>query len=395
MVTAKATRTTRTVKAATKAAKASKSPQQPDYVPLHQKYRPQRLGEIVGQEVMVGALSQAITTGRIAPAYLFTGIRGTGKTSTARVLAKSLNCTAEPLPTLTPCGVCESCHTIAAGHSLDVTEIDAASHTGVENVRKIIEDVHLAAIGRYRLWIIDEVHKLSNAAMNALLKVLEEPPQNVVFVLATTEIEKVLDTIRSRCQQYLFMPVEMARLQNHLGWIAEQEGIVAEDDALARIAQLSGGSVRDATRWLDQASLLPQPLTVDAVDQLTGTVSEEAVLHLMMSCLEPSDGEEELLSLNHQLQVLLSRGHKPIDILTGMAQILQLLMLAQYTNTLPEGMQVMTQTWDALLQLPNTWVELSRLRQMNRLLREAEPQIRNAALPELWLRSVLIELDGL
>lgn len=371
--------------------------QSPLYVPLHQKYRPQTFADLVGQAAVAQTLIQAIEQGRIVPAYLFIGIRGTGKTSSARILAKSLNCLSADQPTVKPCGTCEVCRAIAAGSDLDVIEIDAASNTGVDNIRRLIEESHLAPMrSRYRVWIIDEVHKLSNAAMNALLKSLEEPPAGVVFVLATTEPEQVLATIRSRAQQYPFLPIEQEVMSDHLSWMAQEEGIEIEPSAIARIAQASGGGMRDATSLLDQVSLLPAPVTVEAIDQLTGAVPEQALLEMMASIIAPELTLDPALTVGlvDQAQTLAARGKSPIAILEGLTRMMQLTMQAKYTDSPPRLTPVRPQTWETLQNLA-TLAELSLLRQVNALLRAAEPQIRQSMSPQLWLESVLLEVMAL
>tara|TARA_Y100001968_G_scaffold296747_1_gene305144 strand:- start:38 stop:604 length:567 start_codon:yes stop_codon:yes gene_type:complete len=181
-----------------------------DYEPLHQKYRPQSFDDLIGQHSIVLTLKQAITTNRIAPAYLFSGPRGTGKTSSARILARSLNCISSNLPTTNPCGKCELCRTISLGSALDVIEIDAASNTGVDNIRELIEKAQFAPVkARWKIYVIDECHMLSTAAFNALLKTLEEPPKKVVFILATTDPQRVLPTIISRCQRFDFHQIPL------------------------------------------------------------------------------------------------------------------------------------------------------------------------------------------
>ena len=191
------------------------------YQPLHHKYRPQRFDQLVGQEAIAATLSNALRTGRIAPAYLFCGPRGTGKTSSARILARSLNCIGSDGPTPEPCGVCELCTSIAAGNALDVIEIDAASNTGVDNIRELIERSRFAPVqARWKVYVVDECHMLSTAAFNALLKTLEEPPPRVVFVLATTDPQRVLATILSRCQRFDFRRIPLQALEQHLSLIA-------------------------------------------------------------------------------------------------------------------------------------------------------------------------------
>ena len=242
-----------------------------NYTVLARKYRSQDFKSLIGQDVLVKTLTTAINTGRIAHAYIFTGIRGTGKTSTARILAKALNCLASDGPTATPCGVCENCRAIAAGQHIDVLEIDAASHTGVDNMRDILDAAQYRPTnGRYKVYIIDEVHMLSNSAFNALLKTLEEPPAHVIFILATTEIRRVPVTILSRCQRFDLVRVPVETLKQHFAWIAEQEKIELTDGANELLARAADGSVRDGLSLLDQA-----------IAQTAGHVDEVAVLDML------------------------------------------------------------------------------------------------------------------
>ena len=225
------------------------------YVPLYRKYRPQTLEEVVGQEHIKKALTNAIELNKIAHAYLFTGPRGTGKTSSARILAKSLNC--KNGPTVKPCGKCESCIDITNSTPVDVIEIDAASNRKVEDAQNILEKIQYVPVnGKYKIYIIDEVHMLSNTAFNALLKTLEEPPENVIFILATTEPQKVLDTIKSRCQRFDFKRITTEDIVKHLEYISKQEGINIEKEALYAIAKNSAGGMRDSISLLDQLSVL-------------------------------------------------------------------------------------------------------------------------------------------
>ena len=242
-----------------------------NYTVLARKYRSQDFASLIGQDVLVKTLTTAINTGRIAHAYIFTGIRGTGKTSTARILAKALNCLSSDGPTATPCGVCENCRAIAAGQHIDVMEIDAASHTGVDNMREILDAVQYRPTnGRYKIYIIDEVHMLSISAFNALLKTLEEPPAHVVFILATTDIRKVPVTILSRCQRFDLVRVPVETLKKHFAHIAENEKIELSDAANELLARAADGSVRDGLSLLDQA-----------IAQTGGHVDETAVLNML------------------------------------------------------------------------------------------------------------------
>ena len=239
------------------------------------KYRPNTFSELIGQDAVVRTLGNALALGRLAHAFVFTGVRGIGKTSTARLLAKGLNCIGTDgvgVATLEPCGECEPCQSIVAGRHVDVLEIDAASHTGVDDAREIIEGVGYRPVSaRYKIYIIDEVHMMSKSAFNALLKTLEEPPDSVKFIFATTEIRKVPVTILSRCQRYDLRRVPSAMLTEHLSMICKKESIKSDRDALSAIAQAAEGSVRDALSLLDQAAAMTADnLTNDLVADMLG-----------------------------------------------------------------------------------------------------------------------------
>jgi DNA polymerase-3 subunit gamma/tau len=227
------------------------------YRVLARKYRPQNFSELIGQDAMVQTLANAIERGRIAHAFLLTGVRGVGKTSTARLVAKALNCVGahgQGGPTISPCGVCEQCRAIAEGRHIDVIEMDAASHTGVDDVREIIDAVRYASVSaRYKIYIIDEVHMLSKSAFNALLKTLEEPPEHVKFLFATTEVDKVPLTVLSRTQRFDLRRIPAEKLAAHFAEVARAEGVEVEEDALRMIARAAEGSARDGLSILDQA----------------------------------------------------------------------------------------------------------------------------------------------
>jgi DNA polymerase III subunit gamma/tau len=253
------------------------------YTVLARRYRSATFDEVVGQEAIAQTLKKAIATDRLAHAYLFCGTRGTGKTSMARILAKALNCLSAKKPTPEPCLTCDSCTAIARGDDIDVIEIDAASHTGVDNVREIIENSqYRPARSRFKVYIIDEVHMLSKSAFNALLKTLEEPPEHVKFILATTEPEKVLPTILSRCQRYDFRNIAAREIAGHLKEICKKEKIAADEDALGLIARAGNGSMRDALSLLDRLlSLGEKHLTAEMIEQMLGLPRAQRVAELV------------------------------------------------------------------------------------------------------------------
>ncbi|CAN5552844.1 hypothetical protein BH20ACT23_BH20ACT23_21780 [soil metagenome] len=249
------------------------------YVSLYRKYRPQTFSEILGQEHVSTTLANAITEDRVAHAYLFTGPRGTGKTSTARILAKALNC--EQGPTPNPCGKCASCVAITQGSSMDVFEMDAASHSGVDETREILSGVPLATAGsRKKVYVIDEVHMLTTQSFNALLKTLEEPPDHVIFVLATTEAPKVLPTIVSRTQRFDFRRMPLASLVDLLSDVAKRESIDIDPDAVEVVARHAEGGARDALSALDQLRSLEGHITVDEAERLLGERGEDAFVQM-------------------------------------------------------------------------------------------------------------------
>jgi DNA polymerase III subunit gamma/tau len=300
-----------------------------EYQPLFLKYRPQALADLIGQDSVAKTLANAIEHDRIFHAYLFTGPRGTGKTSSARILAKSLNCVNGPTPT--PCQVCTSCEEIRRGNSASVFEIDAASNNSVDDARLLIERAPLVAPGgRYKIYIIDECHMLTKEAFNALLKTIEEPPPNVVFVLATTEEQKVLPTIVSRCQRLMFRLVNQSELTAYLEKIACQEKIEIEADALAFVARRSAGGLRDALGLLDQASLLGvpgQPVKIQDLLLLSGCLNEDMVAAIGESILN-QDGESALKAVLS----LLEDGREPYLIAQELAKHFLNLAKASYVN---------------------------------------------------------------
>ena len=260
------------------------------YRVLARKYRPDNFTGLIGQDALVKTLQNAITHGRLAHAFVFTGVRGVGKTSTARILAKGLNCIGADGtggPTLDPCGVCESCQSIAMGRHVDVLEMDAASNTGVDDVRDIIEGASYRPVSaRFKIYIIDEVHMLSKSAFNALLKTLEEPPEAVKFIFATTEIRKVPVTILSRCQRFDLRRVSVSLLASHLQQIADKEDIKADEDAIHMIARAAEGSVRDSLSLLDQAAAMTADIiTATNVSAMLGHAGDSDIGRILTSCM--------------------------------------------------------------------------------------------------------------
>lgn len=293
----------------------------PAYRVLARKYRPETFADLIGQEAMVRTLKNAFAADRIAHAFIMTGIRGTGKTTTARIIAKGLNCIGPDGtggPTTEPCGVCDPCRAIAEGRHVDVLEMDAASRTGVGDIREIIDSVHYrAASARYKIYIIDEVHMLSTSAFNALLKTLEEPPAHVKFIFATTEIRKVPVTVLSRCQRFDLKRIEPEVMVAHLTKIAAKEGASIAPDALALITRAAEGSVRDAMSLLDQAIAHGAgETTADQVRAMLGLADRGRVLDLFESILR-GDAPAALAELSAQY----SDGADPVAVLRDLAEI--------------------------------------------------------------------------
>lgn len=301
------------------------------YVALYRRWRPQDFDALVGQQAVKTALSNALTSGRIAHAYLFSGPRGTGKTSTARILAKALNCESGPTPH--PCGHCLNCERITAGTSMDVFEIDAASNRGIEEIKSLREQLAFAPVnGRYKIYIIDEVHMLTTEAFNALLKTLEEPPAHVIFILATTDPHRIPATIHSRCQRFDFRRVTVDEIAEHLALVAEKSGINADAEALRLIAIQAEGGMRDALSLLDQCGVMAQQVTVQTVREVLGIVGREALRELVLGI-----GRQDVPQVLEQLNNLLQQGKDVKQILTELTEYLRALLLYQAAPSYQEA----------------------------------------------------------
>jgi DNA polymerase-3 subunit gamma/tau len=353
---------------------------------LYRKYRPQDFDEVVGQEPVVRTLKNAISAGQLRQAYLFAGPRGTGKTSLARILAKGLNC--ENGPTSSPCKVCSACVGIANGSSLDVVEMDAASQRGIDDIREIRERVVLQpAEGRYKVYILDEAHQLTDAAWNALLKLIEEPPPHLVFVFATTDLAKVLPTVRSRCQTFVFQRPRLAELVTLLRRVADGEKIDAPDQALSLIARGARGSFRDAVSTLDQLSAATEgQVTVQAVLQLLGAVEEDALFRLC-DLIVDQDTAGALTSIEE----LAAQGQDLGRLVLDLLEHLRALMLVQHMGEVPDTLPLTEETRERLRAQANQLGEATVVRLID-LLAVAVEDLRQGGDPRLPLELALVKV---
>src|SRR5437588_7817182 len=296
------------------------------YQVLARKYRPQKFSEVIGQEHVTRTLTNAIEQGRTAHGYIFSGHRGIGKTTVARILAMALNCRSSDHPVTEPCGVCDSCTEIRAGNSVDVIEIDAATNRGIDEIRELREAArYRPARDRFKIYILDEAHQITDAAFNALLKTLEEPPGHVVFMLATTQPEDIPQTIRSRCQHFSFRAVKFEEILGQLKNLVAKEQLEADDDALALVAEGGAGSIRDALSILDQAIASSSGrLSLDEVRQLVGAAPSGVLEQIMQSVARASS--EEVLRVVDQL---ISEGHSPTHFARQMVRFLRNTVVAK------------------------------------------------------------------
>src|SRR5688572_14710131 len=358
------------------------------YTVLARRYRSTTFDEVIGQDHVARTLKKAIESGRIAHAYLFCGTRGTGKTSTARILAKCLNCESAGGPTAEPCNKCESCLAIARGEDMDVIEIDAASNTGVDNVRDIIENAqYRPARSRFKIYIVDEVHMLSKNAFNALLKTLEEPPSHVKFILATTEPEKVLPTILSRCQRYDFRNIPTREIAQHLKEITKKEKIKADDAALLLVAKAGAGSMRDALSLLDRLlSVGEKELTTDMIEQLLGLPRSQLLFDLAQSI-----GAGDVKSVLTQTASIVNGGLSVDALLAALVDHLRNLLVLRTCGPDEELVEAPGLSMEELLNQANQF-DPGALAQDIAILEELRRQVRQSQAGRALLDAALVRL---
>ncbi len=368
------------------------------YRVLARKYRPQTFAQLIGQDAMVKTLANAIRRDRLAHAFLMTGVRGVGKTTTARLIAKALNCIGPDGlggPTIDPCGQCEPCIAIADGRHIDVIEMDAASHTGVDDVREIIEAVRYSAVSaRYKIYIIDEVHMLSRNAFNALLKTLEEPPPHVKFLFATTEADKLPVTVLSRCQRFDLRRIDAPLLAEHFAGICRAEDVTAEEEALAMIAAAAEGSVRDGLSILDQAIAHADLANADVnaegrvtaaqVQDMLG-LADKSALRRLFACLLAGDGPAVLEAVAGQF----SLGVEPVALLRSAMELVHRITVAQLGRSAGDAVsadeRAMIEGWASTLNA-------GQLHRLWQLLLKGHDEVRNAPDPLVAAQMALLRV---
>ncbi len=357
------------------------------YTALYRKFRPDTFADVKGQEHIVTTLKNQLATNRIGHAYLFTGTRGTGKTTVAKIFARTVNC--ENPTGEGPCGECRICRAIAAGASMNVIEMDAASNNGVDNIREIVEEVSYSpAEGKYKVYIIDEVHMLSIGAFNALLKTLEEPPSYVIFILATTEVHKLPVTILSRCQRYDFKRISIDTITDRMKELIDAESVQVEEKALRYIAKTADGSMRDALSLLDQciAFHLGQELTYDKVLDVLGAVDTEVFSRLLRHVLD-----RNVLGCVELLEEIVMQGRELTQFVTDFTWYLRNLMLVQASDNLEDVIDMSTDNLKRLKE-ESAMLDMDRIVRYIRIFSELSGQIRYAAQKRILVEIALIKL---
>ena len=357
------------------------------YTALYRKFRPAEFGDVKGQDHIITTLQNQIKANRIGHAYLFCGTRGTGKTTVAKIFAKAVNC--EHPVDGSPCGECEMCRSIAAGTSMNVIEIDAASNNGVDNIREIKEEVtYRPTEGRYKVYIIDEVHMLSSGAFNALLKTLEEPPEYVIFILATTEVHKIPVTIMSRCQHYDFKRITIETISNRMLDLMAEEHVEVEDKAIRYIAKAADGSMRDALSLLDQciAFYLGQKLTYDHVLEVLGAVDTDVFSQLLRSVIR-----RDVPKVLNTVEELVMQGRELTQLAADFTWYLRNLLLVKTSDMIEDVLDVSTEN---MMQLKEEaeMIEADMLLRYIRIFSELSEQLRYATQKRVLLEVALIKL---
>jgi len=356
-----------------------------EYRVLARKYRPTNFNDLIGQEVLVRTLSNAIAQGRVAHAFLLTGIRGIGKTTTARIIARALNC--EKGPTIDPCGTCSQCVGIAEDRNVDVIEMDAASRTGVESIRELIESVrYMPNAARYKIYIIDEVHMLSTSAFNALLKTLEEPPAHVKFIFATTELHKIPVTILSRCQRFDLKRITTEMLAAHLKNICGKENVQADDDALTLIATAAEGSVRDSLSLLDQAIARAEHIKLDDVRTMLGAADNTATFALLEALLSG-----DVPSALGQLRAMYNGGSDPLMITQDAMELTHLVTRIKINKEAAADVKLSEHDREKALQFAAT-LSMPILARLWQMLLKGLAEIKNAPSAISALEMLLIRI---
>lgn len=357
------------------------------YVVFARKWRPLDFKDVIGQEHITNTLKRAIVKDRVAHAYIFTGTRGVGKTTTARILARALNCDKGPTPD--PCGTCESCQNIIKGHSFDVIEVDGASNNGVDNIRELRENVGYSSMnGKYRIFVIDEVHMLTKGAFNALLKTLEEPPKNVIFIFATTEPHKIPNTIHSRCQKYDFRRISAEQILFWLEHICQNEKIPYEKDGLALIARKGDGSMRDSLSLLDQVySFCEETITEAEVRSVLGLVETEVYNAIMESIVK----KEPVVVLN-AVEETLQKGFDLAEFLSGFQEYLRVVLFARLPGVAEKGtLDIPSESINRYLETASQF-SVGDLLRMSEILKKTENELKWSSFPRFTVETAVMKL---